>query len=70
MENLTFKTTINCNGCLSKVSPQLNDVNGIEEWSVDLENPEKILTVNTSSASEEDILNAVKKVGFKIERVK
>lgn len=70
MENLTFKTNINCNGCLSKVSPQLNDVNGIEEWSVDLDNSEKTLTVNSSSASEEDILNAVKKVGFKIERVK
>jgi len=70
MENLKFKTNINCTGCLSKVSPQLNNEKGIEEWHVDLENPEKFLTVKSNSASEEDIMNSVKKVGYKIERVK
>tara|TARA_R110001583_G_scaffold412_4_gene3869 strand:+ start:11796 stop:12008 length:213 start_codon:yes stop_codon:yes gene_type:complete len=69
MENLKFKTNINCTGCLSKVSPQLNNEKGIEEWNVDLESPEKILSVKASSASEEEIVNAVKKVGFTIERV-
>jgi copper chaperone len=70
MENLKFKTNINCTGCLSKVSPQLNNEKGIKEWDVNLDNPEKILTVKSNSASEEAIINAVKKVGFKIERVR
>ena len=67
MENLKFKTNINCNGCLSKVSPQLNNESGIEEWAVDLNAVEKTLTVQSSTASKEMIMNAVQKVGFKIE---
>mgnify|MGYP003670885983 FL=1 len=69
MENLKFKTNINCTGCLSKVSPQLNNEKGIEEWDVDLNNSQKILTVKSNSTSEGDIINAVKKVGFNIEKV-
>ena len=69
MENLKFKTNINCTGCLTKVSPQLNNEKGIEEWEVDLNNSQKILTVKSSSTSEEDIVSAVKKVGFNIERI-
>jgi copper chaperone len=69
MENLKFKTNINCTGCLSKVSPQLNNEKGIEEWDVDLNNSQKILTVKSNSSSEEDIVSAVKRVGFKIERI-
>tara|TARA_R110002074_G_scaffold383484_1_gene563764 strand:+ start:205 stop:417 length:213 start_codon:yes stop_codon:yes gene_type:complete len=69
MENLKFKTNINCTGCLSKVSPQLNNEKGIEEWDVDLNNSQKILTVKSNSTSEEDIVSAVKKVGFNIERI-
>jgi len=69
MENLKFKTNINCTGCLSKVSPQLNNEKGIEGWDVDLNNSQKILTVKSNSASVEDIVEAVKKVGFNIERI-
>tara|TARA_R110002072_G_scaffold289032_6_gene455846 strand:+ start:1780 stop:1992 length:213 start_codon:yes stop_codon:yes gene_type:complete len=69
MENLKFKTNINCTGCLSKVSPQLNNEKGIEEWDVDLNNSQKILTVKSNSTSEEDIVSVVKKVGFNIERI-
>ncbi|WP_034044903.1 heavy-metal-associated domain-containing protein [Wocania ichthyoenteri] len=69
MENLKFKTNINCTGCLSKVSPQLNNEKGIEKWNVDLESTEKFLSVKSRSTSEEDIVNAVKKMGFKIEKV-
>lgn len=69
MENLKFKTNINCTGCLSKVSPQLNNEKGIEEWDVELDNSQKILTVKSNFASEEDIISAVKKVGFNIERI-
>lgn len=69
MDNLKFKTNINCTGCLSKVSPKLNNENGIEEWDVDLNNSQKILTVKSNSTSEQDIVSAVKKVGFNIERI-
>jgi len=40
---MKFKTTINCNGCLEKVTPVLENLPGIESWSVDLNDSEKIL---------------------------
>ncbi len=69
MEQLKFKTSIKCTGCLDKVTPQLNNTHGIENWEVDLKNPDKVLTVNAQNASEEDVVKAVKKVGFEIERI-
>jgi hypothetical protein len=35
MEKLHFKTNINCGGCVAKVTPKLNETEGICHWSVD-----------------------------------
>lgn len=67
METLKFKTNINCGGCLAKVTPFLNQEKGIEKWDVDITNPEKTLTVETCDISVEQVMEAVKKAGFKIE---
>lgn len=69
MEELKFKTSIKCTGCLDKVTPELNNTKGIENWEVDLKNPDKILTVKTNTATESDVVKAVKKVGFEIAKV-
>lgn len=66
---LKFKTTINCGGCVAKVTPLLNKIEGVENWSVNTDNPDKILTVKTDSATEEKITGAVKSAGFKIEKL-
>lgn len=70
MEQMKFKTSIKCTGCLDKVTPQLNNTQGIENWEVDLKNPDKILTVNANDASEVDVVKAVKKVGFEVEMIR
>lgn len=67
METLQFKTNINCSGCVAKVTPGLNETEGIAQWNVDTSNPNKILTIETDSASKEQVIEAVKKAGFKIE---
>lgn len=64
METLKFKTNINCGNCLAKVTPKLNEQAGIESWSVDLEDPERTLTVKTTELEAEDIKKAVLKAGF------
>lgn len=51
METLQFKTNINCGGCVAKVTPGLNETEGICHWNVDTNNPNKILTVEIDSAS-------------------
>ncbi|MEZ4985331.1 MAG: cation transporter [Saprospiraceae bacterium] len=63
-----FKTTINCNNCIRTVTNFINEVEGIEQWEVDTQNPDKILTVK-GDASAADIIAAVEDAGFDIEAV-
>ncbi|MDB2589160.1 heavy-metal-associated domain-containing protein [Bacteroidia bacterium] len=64
-----FKTTIQCNGCLSKVTPKLNEILKEQSWSVDLESDDRILTVNDDNVSLDAVVSAVKSVGFEIEEL-
>jgi copper chaperone len=64
-----FKTNINCSGCIAKVTPYLNETEGIKQWSVDKNNPNKILSIEMDSLSEDEIKNVVTKAGFKIEEL-
>ncbi|WP_295811994.1 heavy-metal-associated domain-containing protein [uncultured Apibacter sp.] len=68
-KELKFKTNIDCGGCVKAVTPFLSKVEGISNWNVDTSNPEKILTVDSDGASDEAIVNAVKKAGFTIEKI-
>ena len=69
MEELRFKTTLKCGGCEDKVAPGLNAIDEVEEWDVDLESEDKILTVIATKNIEDKIIEAIKNVGFEIERI-
>ncbi|MCM4166614.1 hypothetical protein KCTC52924_03554 [Arenibacter antarcticus] len=69
MKTLKFKTNINCGGCVSKVTPLLNKQDGVESWEVDTVNPDKILTIKSDGATEEDVKATLQKLGFKAEAV-
>jgi copper chaperone len=68
--NLQFKTNINCDGCVAKVTPFLNETKGINHWEVDTANKDKILTVQTDGITKEDVIQKVQEAGFKIESLK
>lgn len=67
MKTQKFKTNIKCGGCLAKVTPNLNAVEGIEKWEVDILNPNKVLTVISDTDKTEEIRKVVEKSGFKAE---
>lgn len=69
METVQFKTNIKCSGCIAKVTPILNELAGIDNWKVDIDNPEKILTVSAKGLKEQEIKTAVEKAGFKVEKM-
>jgi len=69
MSEARFKTTIQCNGCLSKVTPKLNEILKEQSWSVDLESDDRILTVNNDNVSVDEVVSAVKSLGFEIEEL-
>ena len=64
MKTLQFKTNIECANCLAKVTPFLNKKEGITSWKVDIDHPDKILTVETESLSADDIIKTIKRTGF------
>ncbi|MDQ0109204.1 copper chaperone CopZ [Chitinophaga terrae (ex Kim and Jung 2007)] len=59
-----FKTNIKCSGCIATVTPVLNELVGPDNWQVDLQSPDKILTVKKVEDKSE-VRNAVEKAGFK-----
>ncbi len=69
MQELRFKTNINCGNCLKRVKPFLDKVEGVRSWSVDTDSADKILTVKLGLATEEQIVDAVSRVGFDIEKI-
>lgn len=69
MTILKFKTNINCKNCVRSVTPFIDEVEGIQDWSVDTSNPNKILTVTTASLASAAIVEVVEDAGFDIEAV-
>lgn len=64
-----FRTSIMCNGCIEKITPVLNATPGIASWSVNLDTPDRVLSVFPDGISEEQLLAVVRKAGFTIERL-
>ena len=69
MKTMKFKTNINCSNCVAKVTPFLDKKVGKEFWNVDIESPDKILSVDTDDLAEEDIVKTVKRTGFEAEAI-
>lgn len=70
MNSYKFKTNINCSGCVAKVTPALNNVEGLISWAVDINNPSKILTVEAEDGVTPEVVNeAIKTVGFSSEKI-
>lgn len=66
MKKFEFKTNINCKGCLAAVTPALNKVPHLSNWEVDLQHPDRILTVETTDDNREAVVKAVENAGFNI----
>lgn len=67
MEKTKFKTNIKCSSCVATVTPFLNEAGGENNWQVDLQDPERILTV--AMMDNKKVIEALKKAGYKAEPV-
>lgn len=68
MKTKQFKTNIMCGACIAKVTPVLNETFGENNWKVDTQNPNKILSVSTNN-NQNDIIKAVAKAGYNAEEL-
>ncbi|TXK33841.1 heavy-metal-associated domain-containing protein [Pontibacter qinzhouensis] len=69
MKTYKFKTTINCGSCVRAITPHFNKLEGVTEWKVDTDNPDKVLEVKTETLDAQTIQNTVQKAWFKAEAI-
>lgn len=68
MNSLKFKTNIKCAGCIAASTPHLNEAVGEGNWKVDVQNPDKILTVTPDEKIDAGVvIKALEKAGYKAE---
>ena len=63
---LKYKTNLNCGSCVAAVKPHLDNDTSIESWSIDTNDPNKVLTVEGDNLSEPEIKRHVSEAGFKV----
>jgi len=68
-KELKFKTNIKCMGCVSAVTPALNETVGAGNWEVDIQSPDKPLTIQGEEVEANAVIAALEKVGFKADVV-
>jgi len=70
METLKFKTNIKCGGCIAAVTPHLNKLKDIQKWEVDIQNPDKILTVEGKPGiDDQEVIDTLEVAGYKAEKI-
>lgn len=70
MQTYAFKTNLNCGNCVAKVTPFLNELEGLETWRVDTAHPDKILTVSgDEDVTPDAVCETVGRAGFTAEVV-
>jgi copper chaperone CopZ len=63
----SFKTDINCLGCVHEIKPHLDKLEEsqeIEHWKVDLNSPDNILTIETTNLTEHEVETIIQTAGF------
>jgi copper chaperone len=68
MTTKKFKTNIKCSACVEKVTPALNETAGEGHWSVDLTNPQRILSIE-GDVNETKMKEELGKVGYRAEKI-
>jgi len=65
MKAIKFKTNLKCNGCISAVTPALNNIEGLAKWDVDLTTPDRVLNVEADSDTVADnIIKVLENAGY------
>ena len=64
MKTIQLKTNVMCSACLAKVTPVLNEIAGAGNWTIELNNPDKILSVSNENTSPIEIINVLKNAGY------
>ncbi len=66
MNTITLPTTLHCAGCISSIKPFFDGSSKVKEWSVDLKQPVKTITVTGEEVKKEDVVALLHQAGYDI----
>jgi copper chaperone CopZ len=73
MKTIKFKSSLKCNGCVSAIKPFMDSVPEIDSWSVDLNNPDKVIEIHTlkkyDNSLSDKISDGISKIGYTTEKI-
>jgi copper chaperone CopZ len=61
-----YRTNLHCGSCVSAVKPFLDSAEGVEDWNVDTDSPDKVLTVRSDTLRPEAVRDLVARAGFQV----
>lgn len=64
-----FKTNLKCEGCVAKVKSGLDAAPEIVRWSVDLNNPDRVLTAEMNSEDFPVVQKVLSQAGYKADKI-
>jgi len=67
MEALTLKTDLHCGSCVEKVEPILLSDSNIEEYTIDLEHPDKVISIKGKGLKSQDLISKFQEAGYHAE---
>jgi len=69
MEQIKLKTDLSCKHCVMKVEPILKSTEGVVDYSVDLEHPDRIVSISSEDADINSLIAGFKNAGYVAEKV-
>ena len=68
MKTLKFRSNINCENCIRKVTNFIEAIENIDTWEVDTVNPDKILTIEgNDDLNSKVIVEIIEEAGYSVE---
>ena len=64
MEKVVLKTDLSCKHCLMRVEPVLKNEKGVVDFSINLQHPDKLVTISSDGADIKGIISKFNKVGY------
>ena len=64
MEKIVLKTDLSCKHCVMKVEPVLKSEKGIVSYSIDLQNPNKTVTIESNGTDIEQLIKGFQNAGY------
>lgn len=69
MEQINLKTDLSCKHCVMKVEPILKSTQGVTDYTIDLEHPDKIVRISAEKLDVNLLIANFKKAGYSAEKL-